>query len=195
MNDKQNQHQTCEERERADPIRGEPILLLAFIENDLQGADSDRKHPNAPGIDFRGRTPDVLRIEDEHLRHNDRNNADGNVHVEHPPPRIIVREPSPQDWPKHRGHDDAQSPKTHRFPALRWGKGFEHHRLRNRLQNAAGESLHDAENNEPCKIRGEAAHEGRGREPDDRRHQQPFPAEVICKPAGDRKHDRVRYKV
>ncbi len=36
-----------------DPVGGEPVFFLAFVEDDLQKADADGEHADAPVVDFR----------------------------------------------------------------------------------------------------------------------------------------------
>src|SRR5882724_2919836 len=80
--------------ERGDEVRAEPILLLAFIEHDLQGANADHQQTDAPIIDALRFFADVWRIEDEELGHGERDDADGDVDVEDPSPAVVVSDPS-----------------------------------------------------------------------------------------------------
>ena len=125
--------------------RREPVVLLSLVEHDLQRADADDEHADAPVVDLLRFAPQVRRIEDEQLRHDDRRDADRQVDVEHPAPAVAVGQPAAEHRAEDRRDDDAEAPEAHRLAALVGRERFEQNRLRQRLQRAAGRALHDAE--------------------------------------------------
>ena len=129
-------------------LRREPVLLLALVEHELQRADADRQHADAPVVDRRDSLPQVRRIEDEQLRHDERRDADRNVDVEDPAPAVVVGQPAAEHRPENRRDDDAEAPEAHRLAAILRRERLEQHRLRQRLQRAAGRALHDAEHDQ-----------------------------------------------
>ena len=138
---------------------------------------------------------DVGRIEDVSLRHQHRGDAHRNVDVEDPAPRVAVGEPAAEHRAEDRRHHDAEPPEAHRLAALVGRERLEQHRLRQRLQRAAGEALDDAEHHQRRQAPGEAAEEGRDGEAAHRHQQQPLAAEEVGEPAGHRQDDGVRHQV
>jgi hypothetical protein len=128
-----------------DPVGGEPVILLSFIEDHLQRAHAEREHADAPVIDAALLPPDVGRIEDEQPRHDDRSQADRQINIEDPAPTEVVGEVAADDGAEHGGHHDAESPKRHRLAPVPGREGFQHHGLRKRLKRSAGSALRHAE--------------------------------------------------
>ena len=73
-------------------------------------ASSPRPMPSMlPGL----RVLDVRRIFDETHDHQDGEDADRNVDVEGPAPRVCVGQPAAERWAEHRSDDDAQCEDSH----------------------------------------------------------------------------------
>src|ERR1700753_1865526 len=84
-------------RDHRDPHGGKPIFFLALVEHDLQQADSDGQHADAPIGDSRWCTLEVSRVEALEARHNDGREADRHVDVEDPAPAVAVSEPAAEN--------------------------------------------------------------------------------------------------
>ena len=191
VDDQDDQRNSGNDRQRENRPIGEPVGFLPLVEDVLQRADADHQHADAPVVDPLRLAAQVRRIEDEQLRHDDRRNADREVDVEDPAPAVAVGQPSADDGAENRRDDDAEAPEAHGLAALVRLEGFEEHRLRQRLQGAAGRALNDAEEDERSERRREAAQKRRRGEADDRQHQQPLAAEHAREPAGHRQNDGV----
>jgi hypothetical protein len=177
--------------EKGDPVGGEPVFLLAFVEDDLKRAHGDGEHADAPDVHSDPGFTEVGRVKNEETRHDEGQDADGDVDVEDPAPAIAVGEPASEDGPEHGSHDDAESPEGHGLAALLGAEGFEHDGLRDGLERAAGSALDEAEDDEERKARREAAKKRRRRETGDRPDEQALAAELPGEPAGDGQNDGV----
>ena len=134
-----------QQRRPADPVGAEPVVFLAFVEDDLQRAQPDGQQPKADAVDpARLGVLDVRRVFDEPRDHQDRDDADGNVDVERPAPRVGVGQVAAQRRSQHRGHDHAQCEDRHRAAALLGRETFQQNRLRQRLQRASAGALNGA---------------------------------------------------
>src|SRR5579862_2339992 len=101
-----------------------------------------------------------MRVEDEHARHDDGCEADGDVDVEDPAPTVTIGEPASENGTEERRDDDAESPESHGFTAILRRERFEKDGLRDRLEAAAARALNDATDDEERKRRSESAREG-----------------------------------
>ncbi len=180
-----------DDRERDHEVRLEPVVFLSLVEKNLESTDAQREKADSPVVDPGRTTSDVRRIEDKQVGHDERQDAHGNVDVEDEAPAVAVGEPPSQHGTENGRDDDAEAPESHRAPALLGGKGFEQHRLRDRLQRASGHPLDHAEDDEHRERRRETAEERRDGEPAYREHQQAFASELIREPSRHRKNDRV----
>ena len=151
--------------------------FLAFVEQDLERADSHREHPDAPVVHLARLCLQIGRVEDVELGHHDRRNADRQVDVEDPAPAVRIGEPAAHDRPEDGRHDDAEPPEAHRLASILRRKGFQQDRLRQRLQRAAGRALDDPEDHERGQVRRSAAQQGQQREAGRRHHEQPLAPE------------------
>src|SRR5271155_2680604 len=76
-----------------DEVRAEPIVALAFIEDDLHGAEAEGEEAEADVINAEASAFLLLHvggIADEHIGEQQRNDANGNVDEENPAPVEIV---------------------------------------------------------------------------------------------------------
>ena len=116
------------------------------------------EHADAPVVDLLHFALQVRRIEDEQLGHDDRRDADRDIDVEHPAPAVAVGQPAAEHRSEDRRGHDAEPPEAHGLAALVRREGFEQHRLRQRLQRAAGRPLDDAEDNQRSQSVGARPH-------------------------------------
>ena len=191
MDDERHERHRAQNRQRRDQTRGEPVVFLTLVEHELEGADPDREHADAPVVDAPRRLPDVGRVEDEHPRHDERRDPDRNVDVEDPSPAVVVGQPAAQHRSENRRDDDPEPPEAHRLAAILGREGFEQHRLRQRLHRAAGRALQTAEHDQHRQVRREAAQKRRDGESGDREHDEALAPEPAGEPAGHRQDDRV----
>jgi hypothetical protein len=180
-----------DDRQCRDERRGEPVLLLPLVEHDLQRTDPEHQHPHAPVVDAFRLAPEVRGIEHIEMRHDQRDDPDWQIDVEHPSPAVVLGDPPAEDRSEDRRDDDAETPEAHGAPAILWLEGFEQDGLRERLERSAGRALNDAEEHERRQVRRRATEKRRQREAGSRPHQQPLAAEPARQPAGHRQDDGV----
>src|SRR5439155_13816178 len=155
--------------------------------DDLESPDPDRHQPEADVVDRApGRARDVRRILDEGAYHQRRQDADREVDVEDPAPRVVVGDPAPERWPDDRRDDHADPVDTHRDAPLPRREALEQHRLRDRLEGTSADALDDARHDQHAEALGRTA-EDRGRGEDaDTHEQEPRAAEESAEPAAGR---------
>src|SRR5258708_36010254 len=86
-------HQSCSGP--ANPGGAEPIIFLAFIEDDLQAAQPHREQSQADAVEFsRMSLFHVRRVLHITRNHKYRENAHGKIDVKRPPPAVSVSEPA-----------------------------------------------------------------------------------------------------
>jgi hypothetical protein len=128
-----------------DEMRAEPIVFLAFVQEDLershtqrQKRDSNVVHPDAPPLyatEERGIfDQDVSQIQSE----KNRRQRD----EKYPAPGVAVRNPTAQHRPDRRGENGSNAIDSKRLAALLWGKRIVENRLCHRLQSTATDALH-----------------------------------------------------
>ena len=137
------------------------------------------------------KAPEVRRIEDVQLRHDQRDDADREVDVEHPAPAVVLGDPPAEHRAKDWRDNNAESPEAHRAPALLRLERLEQHGLRERLKRSARRALNDAEDHERRQVRSSSAEKRREREARSRPHEQTLAAELARQPAGHRQNNRV----
>ena len=176
----------------AHPEGAEPVVFLAFVEDNLQAAGPDNQQAEADvveGADLG--VLDVGRVVDEAADHDDGENADGNVDVEGVAPAEGVGEPAAQRGAEHRGDHDSEAVGGHGHGALLGRKAFEQDGLRQRLQRAAAGALQDAgQQNDGQRGRG-AAEEGGDGEDDDADEQEALASQAAGEPVGSGQDDGV----
>ena len=121
-----------ERRDRpAHPDRAEPVVFLAFVEDDLQAAGPDNEQAEADVVEGAHLgVLDVGRIVDEAADHDDGENADGNVDVEGVAPAKCVGEPAAQRGAEHRSTNDSEAVGGHGLGAVLEGEALEQDGLR-----------------------------------------------------------------
>ena len=115
----------CKHCQDEDEVGREPVLLLTFIEHDLQGSHADDEQPNSPIVDTGAFPAEIWRIEDEGLRKKNSEHADGDIDIEDPTPAVIIGKPAAQDGAQHGRDYNSQSPKCHCLSPFFCGKRFE----------------------------------------------------------------------
>ena len=143
----------------------EPVALLPEVERQLQRPDPQREQSDPPVINPLRLAAEIRRIEDVQLRHQQRNDSDREVDVEHPAPAVCVGQPAADHRADDRGDDDAETPEAHGFAALVRGEGLEQDGLRQRLHRAAGCALQQPERNQEGERRRDAAQQRRDVKP------------------------------
>src|SRR5207248_3975779 len=104
-----------ENRSAGNPAGSEPVFLLTFIENDLEGSDAEGNQGEAGVIDVRFCVTDALllplqiwRIFDQPMSEKQRQNADRDVDEEDPVPAIVIGNPASYSgangWRDHDRH-------------------------------------------------------------------------------------------
>ena len=116
-----------------DEMRTEPVLLLAFIQHDLQRPHTNYEQADSPVVDAGTLSPQVRWVVDECLRQQNSQNADWNIDVEDPAPTVVIGEPTAEDGPEHRRDHDSKCPKCHCLPTLLGWEGLKKNGLRERL--------------------------------------------------------------
>ena len=145
-NDPSDQQNDRGDERRSKQVRGEPIDFLAFVENDLQGADAEGDEAQADVIDADALLADffllqVGRIVDEPVGEIQRNNADGDVDVENPAPTEIVGDPAADGGADGGGDDDGHAVDGEGHAAFGGCESIGEDGLFAGLQAAAGGSL------------------------------------------------------
>ena len=176
---------------RDDQARVEPVLFLALVEHELERAGADGEQGQPPVINRDALALEIVRVVHPEPREKHRDDADRDVDVEHPPPGPVVRQPAAEHRPQNGRDDNAEAPEAHGLAALMRRKGFEQHGLRQRLHDAAGQALHDSEDDQHRQVRRHAAQGRREREGRDREDEQAFSAEERGQPSRHRQHDGV----
>ena len=134
--------------QRGDEVRAEPIVFLAFVEQDLQRADTQREQRDADIVEL-----DAGRFElapgtgdppqsgaPETGQH-----ADGKIDVENPAPGIVEGDPAAEGGPDGGRHDRGDAVEREGQAALLRRKSVGQNGLRHGLQPAAARALQHAE--------------------------------------------------
>src|SRR5206468_1288448 len=117
----------------ADPRGSEPIVLLAFVEDDLQATGPDDEGGETVAIErvdlgF----ADVRGIKDKAVDHEEGEDADGDVDVERVAPGVGVGEPAAEGGAEDGGDDDSEGEDGHGGAAFSGREGLEEDGLRKR---------------------------------------------------------------
>ncbi len=176
----------------------EPVVLLPFVEDDLQCTHANDKQREADVIEPQFRAAPRLALGDhrrrigEHARrHQRQQDADRHVEQKHPAPAEIVGDPAAERRPDRRrkNHGDAVGGKG--LAALGRRKRIGEDRLRVRLKPAAADPLQTAGNDQHGKARRDAAQERGDTKADDAGDEITLAPDCRGKPAADRQDDGV----
>ena len=176
----------------ADPDGAEPVVLLAFVEDNLEAAGPDDEEAEADvveGADLG--VLDVGRIVDEAGDHDDGEDADGDVDVKGVAPAEGIGQPAAEGGAEDRGDDDAKAVGRHGHGSLLDGETLKQDGLRERLQSAAAGALHDAGEQDDAERRGRPAKERGDGEDDDAGEQKALSAKAAGKPVGSGQNDGI----
>ena len=129
----------------ANPECAEPVVFLAFVEDDLQAAGPDDEQAEAEVVECADLGVfDVGRVVDEAADHEDGENADGDIDVEGVAPAEGVGEPAAEGGAEDRSDDDSEAVGGHGHGAFATGEALEQDGLGERLERAAAGALEDA---------------------------------------------------
>src|SRR5689334_2409782 len=138
----------AERGENADVVGREPVFTLSGVEQELQRADAKGEESDAPEIDLAVSALDVVRIDDEAVHQEERQDADGKIEVEDPAPIVVVGDPSAERGAENGSEQDADAIGGHGVTVALFGERLEENRLSERLKAAAGQALQYAEDDQ-----------------------------------------------
>src|SRR6185437_8322729 len=138
-------------------VGAEPIVALAFVEDDLKKSEADAEEGDANVIDPETQFLHVGRILNQHRGHQDRQDADGNVDEENPAPGETVGDPAAKCGTDRRRHDDAHAVDGHGHALFFARETIDENCLRDWLKTASSGALDDAKENEHGQTWREAA--------------------------------------
>src|SRR6185437_9200181 len=178
-----------------DEVRTEPVVLLAFVKDNLERGNADGKQTDAPIINPCCWTSNVWRIEDVPRDENQSNDADRQIDKEDPAPGIVRGQPSAEHGCDDGRNDDAYAPKGHGVSALLARKGFQHDGPCSGLERTSCQPLQHPENNQRRQSRSKTAQNAGGGKSNYAHDQQPPAAEIVRQPSGKRKDDGICHQV
>src|SRR5271155_3097429 len=181
-----------------DEVRAEPIVALAFIEDDLHGAEAECEQAEADVIHAEAGAFLLLhvgRIADEHVGEQQRNDAYGDVDEENPAPVEIVGDPSAQGGADGRSEHHRHAVNGEGHAAFSRFESVGENCLLAGLQAAAADALQHAKNNQHAEVGREAAEKRADGEERDAGHVKTFAAYELGKPAAHRENDGVGNQV
>ena len=191
-------HDECRKERHgdADLQHARPDVGVARAET-LETVDHQRepRRQEQKADEIEGAGVRLVRVAGEDVpREERRQDADGEVHEEDPPPPRVLKNEARQRWPEdradHHRHDaDAEHP---RDVPTRDARG---HQLRHRGKEAAGGSLKDAKDDEPSRRAGKGAQERRHGERREAVEIDALRADAIDEPAAQGEHEREREQV
>ena len=134
-----------------DECRVEPIVLLPFVEHDLEEAEAKRDEHETDPVDLEP-APQMLgafpaqgfRLVDEQVDERERKEAHRHVDEEDPVPGDIVGDVAADRRSERRRHDHRHAVKGEGLRAFRGREGVGEHRLLARREAAAAEPLQHA---------------------------------------------------
>jgi hypothetical protein len=175
---------------RFDPdlARIEPVLQLAAVEQQLQGADPQAQREESDNVEGLAMDVAAMANEDEDAKRTQQ--TDRQVDVEHPAPTVFLGQPAAERRPHDRAADRADAEHRHRLSVpLRW-VDLQQSGLRQRDEAGSSNTLQGAKRHQLAEAGGGAAQRRGDREADDRDEEDVFDAEPAGEPAGQRHHDR-----
>src|SRR6202042_3679287 len=144
-------------------MRSEPVVFLSLVEDDLQCAyaqseqrETDEVEAGDPGL----QVGYVRWIFNKLIDQYERQNANRNVNVENPAPRVVVCDPASQCRTNGRSADGSDSIEREGQPALLGSKAIAQDGLRHRLQASSKRALHDSKQEQKPKAGCDATEKG-----------------------------------
>ena len=185
----------CEDGERPDGGRAEPVVIFATVHHHLETAEADRDERKADIVDaarlalLLGLLP--RRVLDEDQVDDDGQDADRHVDEEDPAPREIVRDVAAERRSEHRSDDRRDRGQAERRAPFGRRERIEDDRLLVRLETAAEKALHETEDDELPEARCDPAEERADGEHAEANDEISFAADRVGDPARDGEHDAV----
>ena len=189
-----------EDGEGLDAVEGvaEPVPLLALGEEDFPGAHGDGEEGEAEGVEglvvgagLLAGFDDVGGISDDHVAHEEGEEADGDVEIEDPSPAVVVGDVTAEGGSDDGGEERGDAEDGLCGALFFGGEGVEEYALAGGLESAAGETLEDAAGDEHGEAEGHSAHGGGEGEDEDGEEEVVASAEVHGDPAGHGEDDGV----
>ena len=169
----------------------EPVVPLSPVQQDLEASEPQCDEGERPVIDPAFGLFYVVRVFDQHVSQDDRDDPDGYVDIKDPWPVPVVGDPAAESGADYGAEDDADPEERHRLAVLLLREGLEHDRLRHRHHRASRQPLYDPHQDQDRQSRRGARTE-RGESEDDKAGKvRPLPTEEIAYPAGKREDDGV----
>jgi hypothetical protein len=190
--------EVCARHDEADHLDpglggGEPIILLAAIEQQLQRADRHAQGGEPEHVEALGARPRHRTDVPPHAVAGQQ--ADGHVDEEHPSPAITVGQPASQRRTQYRSHHDPHAPDGHGGALLFLGIDIHEDDLGQRHQGRAEHTLQQARGDDLRQRIGHSTQHGGSGEAGDGCQKYIFLPEAIDHPPGERGRDRRRHDV
>ena len=159
-----------EEGEEADEAGGEPVVLFALVEHDLEAAHGDGEEAQAEVVHLAEAGAvglDPGRIFDQAGDEDEGQDADGDVDEEDPAPGEVVGDPAAEGGADGGGEDGDEAVEGKGLAALLGLEGVGHDGLGHGLHTAAAGALQDAADEQDGQRGGGAAEKAGDGEDDD----------------------------
>ena len=177
-----------------DEAGAEPVVFLALVEHDLEGADGDDEEAEAPVVDAFATLADfgeIGRVFDDAIGEVEREDADRDIEEEDPAPAVVVDDPAADGGAEDRRHDDGNAVHGEGHAALLGRKGVGEDGLLAGLKATAGRALQDAEEDQHAESGREPAEQRGEGEQEDAGHVEALAADAVGDPAADGQHHGV----
>ena len=173
-----------------DLLRGEPVLVLAAVQHQLQGADADRQHAEAEPVEAQTLLRSAARQEDHQAGGGEQ--TERQVDVEDAAPAVGLGQPAADRRAHDRPEHHADTPDRHGEASALGRVDVQQRGLRQRHQRGAERALKHAEHDDLAQRLGRAAeHRGDG-EAEDAADIERLAAVTGRQPADRCRHDRRR---
>src|SRR6202162_2260311 len=141
----------------------EPVILLTFIEHNLQGAYAQRQQGEPDIVELDStlcRALEIRRIFHQFVNQEQSGDTHGQIDEENPTPRVTVGHPAAQSWPDSRCAYCRNAVKGKCQTALLRRKSVGEDCLHHRLQAASTRALQDAKEKKETEARRDSAQQG-----------------------------------
>ena len=175
--------------ETEDEGRGEPVVLVAFLEHGLECRQADRHgHDASPVAFLQEGEPHRLALEREG-EHDDHHGARRGIDEEDRLPTVVLRQIATDCRADRRREGYRQREERETDGLLRLGQLGEHHGEGHRDQDATGKTLQATHDDHRSEVMGEGAGDGEDREQDRVRYHVASEREHLAQIVGQRNHD------